>query len=197
MIDPIREHPEFAAPEDGLVEGLRAYNDDAWSELFALFHPLVYRYFRAHLLDDDAAAEGSSSVFVEATRHIHRYRGDNDGLLPWLFDMAAAMLRAERGVSRERRGRPRSHRDSRDERSAALITRLLRPAEDRTTTDPRAIRHALGSLRDDEREMILLRFSVGLPPEQVARVLRISIDETYLREARALISLQRAVRALP
>ena len=124
-----------------------------------------------------------SEVFLAAWRRVDELPGDS---LPWLLSIARGV------VSNRRRA---------DRRGVALAERLARERAgvDREPDDgfDTALLDALGSLSDDDRELLLLAAWEELSRAQVAAVLGVPRGTVAVRLHRARRRLAQALEARP
>lgn len=144
------------------------------------------RRFSAARVGDSAADDVSGEVFRIAFERRESFDANAVGALPWLYGIAANLVR------RELRGRAR--------RYAALERLSSRPApagdpllDTASRVDAQAglreLREALESLSDDERELLLLVAWEQLTPTEAAEALGIppATARTRLHRARQRI----------
>lgn len=138
----------------------------------------------------------TAEVFASAVRSIEKYSG-NRPLLAWLYGIAR-----HRVADHFRRARPR---ESLFARVSSGITGVTRDEEWRHTIealgssagDPgtRAslmdLGPALGRLTPDQREVLVLRFLVGLTTPEIATAMGKGATAIYSLEARALSRLRK------
>lgn len=131
------------------------------------------------LLPSEAVEDVTQEVFLAALRSIGRYRGDA------LFHVWLAALIRHKVADYYRHHEPE--------------TVLLDDAtEDRYATDieERAlVRIALNRLPTHYQEILLMRFAEGLPFEQIARLLNLSLEATKSRYRRAVAAIAQEMEA--
>lgn len=147
-----------ADDEQELIE--RAVSDpEAFRPLYERHAPAVHRYLRARAGNDQDAADLTQQVFLQAFRHLSRYRPKNSSFAPWLFGIA--------------RNAARDHQRRR--RSTVPLERL--GAEPATSAieleDARLdwLRRAVSQLDDNQRDLVALRFAGDLSVREIAAVL--------------------------
>ena len=164
--------------EDGwdLVERARGGDRDAFGQLFRLHHAAVFRVARArlpHALAEDAAAE----TFVRAWVALPRYRRTGAPFASWLYGIArnvvADMVR-------------RSYRtEARDELDGGVVD----PWGSRD--DHLALADALAALPEEQRQVIELKFLMGLTNDEVGAALGKKPGAVNAQQWRALRALER------
>jgi RNA polymerase sigma factor (sigma-70 family) len=163
--------------------GLRAADGDAFGELFDRHAQAIYGYCVRRTGDSSVAEDLLSIVFLEAWRRRVDARVDDGKMLPWLYGIAANVLRNQRRSIRRYR---------------AALARLPVEAAEPDFSDDAAARasataEAQGFLRDldrltsRERDVWSLVEWEGLSVAEVAAALRLSeaVVRTRLTRARA------------
>jgi RNA polymerase sigma-70 factor (ECF subfamily) len=155
-------------PVDASVDVAQAYRDLA---------PAVLGYLRLQLAAD--AEDLLGEVFAQVVRDVERFEGDHDDLRRWVFTIAH-----HRVIDHFRRLR----------RSPRLVP-LIDEHDDLDVlpnaigvVDP-ALVDALGRLTDDQRTVVVLRFVADLRLEDVAVLMRRSVDAVKALQHRALVGL--------
>jgi RNA polymerase sigma factor (sigma-70 family) len=191
--------PRDTSPTTDASLARRAANGDsrAWDEIFAAYHPYVFRYIRARTGDGEAA-DLAADVFAAAVDAIGNYRG-NRPLLAWLY-----------GIARHRVADHHRKAKRREPFIARLpgFGRLAPRSEDQTDFIPEAVRRdadpafvgdrldlqwALSKLTEVQREVITLRYFAGFRTEEIAAALGREPAAVYSLEARALARLRREI----
>jgi len=179
---------EVRSGASGLVERAAAGDASAWQELIAAYGKRVFALAYSRCRRVDEAEEVTQSVFATLAAtltgtHAGEY-AERGKFEAWLFRIAINRTRdAVRGVRR---------------RQAAMDT--LRAAGSGTHADPQppadsrlpALRRALESLPDADRDVIELRHHAGLSFRQMSDLLDEPVGTLLARHHRAL----RKIRAL-
>lgn len=163
-----------------LVERARSGEHDAFGRLFSRHHAAVFRFARSRLPDalaEDAVAE----TFARAWAALPRYRRTGVPFVAWLYgiarhvvvDMAAAGHRVE--------ARPE----------------IAQPPHDPWPggDDRLALAGALAQLPEEQRQVIELKFLVGLSNHEVGVVLGKKPGAVNTQQWRALRALQRILES--
>ena len=154
----------------------------AFRVVFDRHFAAVHRYLH-HRLGPDAADDLAAETFVRAFAARRRFRpGECDTARAWLFTIATNLMRDE-----ARRGRRRVLALGR----LAAEPPAAQPAV-RDATDP-ALAAALGALREEEREAVLLLAWGELSYEEIARVTGVRPGTVRSRLNRARARLQEAL----
>ena len=201
-------HESAESDEAQLIDAAKASSSEAWASIYTSNYRPVYRYIRARVFDDETAEDLAASVFMEAMKSIRGYSYRGRPLLAWLYRLARnivadhrARLARER-ASEEKRvvGIPRAivrglasrfRRDDGDIDSVNIALVAQSQTDPSTVADSLDLRDAIKSLTRDQREVIILRYHVGLSTHEIARVMGRAPSAVYSLAARALITLKR------
>jgi RNA polymerase sigma-70 factor (ECF subfamily) len=139
------------------------------ADAFASHEVRVFTYFRRMVGGRDVARDLTQETFVRALRNAHRYAGEAP-VEAWLLGIARnVFLEWLRKSWRER-----------------ALERADPPGSVEASDAERVdVERALARLEPEHREVLVLRFSLDLPGEEVARLLGISHDAVRQRVARA------------
>jgi RNA polymerase sigma-70 factor (ECF subfamily) len=164
----------------GAVDVEQAYRDLA---------PAVLGYLRLQLAAE--AEDLLGEVFVQVVRDVERFEGDRDDLRHWVFTIAHHRLidhfrrlrRAPRMVPlADEHDDPDVARDADWDAGRDVVHASI------GLVDP-ALVDALGRLTEDQRTVVVLRFVADLRLEDVARIMRRSVDAVKALQHRALSGL--------
>ena len=163
---------EFDEPE--LVRRAQLGSSSAFERLVLARGPQLYRYLAIRLRDDGDALDALQETLTAAWQGLPRLR-ETGKFWPWLVGIAAHKAAdAARG-----RVQP-SHRD------------LEAPGQGED--DMLEVREAVAALREHFRQVLLLRYLVGLSEEEVAEALGIRVGTVKSRSARARKALEELLR---
>ncbi|MGQ0505573.1 MAG: RNA polymerase sigma factor [Myxococcaceae bacterium] len=174
------------ADERAWVARAQAGDAGAFRELFEAHIDAVYR-FLLDLLGGDAASadEGAQETFVRAYDKLSSLR-TRDRLRPWLLGIA-------RNVSLETRRARR--RTVELEEEDGLPVETTPESELMSAQELARISAALGTLKEERRAALLLRFDHGLPYEEIARVMGWSLSKAKVEVHRARLLLRTSLGA--
>lgn len=181
--------------EADLVERARTGDQAAWRELYDQGYTPVYRYVRSRVWDEAAAEDVAAEVFVAAVKGINRYRHQGKPILAWLFGIAAhAIADHQRRVGRQHRlserlwpfrGRGTDHTTER-----AHSEMLATSGEDDRMIQSLDLAQAISGLTAPQRELMTLRYFVGLETPEIAKIMGKDVSAVYSLHARALVTLR-------
>ncbi len=158
--------------------------------LVHLHQEAVFRYAYLMLGDSTEAEDVAQETFVRAFRAFHRFDASRP-LRPWLAQIARNLARnrwrsVKRALRAEERWKDELRLDIRSGRSEAVDAAQLAAGE---------LRRALQGLREQDRQVIYLRFFLGLSVEETGMALALPSGTVKSRLNRALDRLRAQVRA--
>jgi RNA polymerase sigma-70 factor (ECF subfamily) len=170
----------------GWLDRARGLDPVAWDRLYQLAFPQVYRYVAARVGSVAEAEDITEEVFLGALQTVAGLRAtDEIGFLAWLFQIARYKIADH--LRRQYR-RPTEPLDPELEVSDPAPT----PEDEVLAHDEaRAVRDALAELTDEQREVILMKFSLGYDNARVATALGKSPGAINQLQHRALGALKR------
>ena len=166
-------------PDEELAQLARGGDRLAFDVLCDRYLPVVYNRLRA-LLPPEAVDDVTQEVFVAAVRAIRRYRATAT-FRTWI----SAIARHKVADFYRARGR--------QPRTVELDPDINDVAEGTAWQEQLLVRMALQRLPEPYQEVLLLRFAEGLPFQDVADVLGISLEATKSRYRRAMTAMAEAL----
>jgi RNA polymerase sigma-70 factor (ECF subfamily) len=159
-------------PVARLVERSAGGDKDAYGQIFRLHHDAILRFVRLHLggEGDDVASE----VFVRAWIGLNRYQRSGVPFAAWLHGIARQVVADE--LSRRSRTQPQ----------AEMPESLAHWAED----DRLALVEAISKLPTEHRQLIEMKFFMGLRNPHVAAVMNTTATAVNVRQWQALAALR-------
>jgi len=158
--------------ERELVGKARDGDRDAFGQLFCAHHGAIFRLARASL--GDGAEDIASETFVRAWAALPRYRDTGAPFVAWLYGIARHIVVDEL----RRRARVQPHED--------IDTGTFEhPSDDRLT-----LAAALGDLPDEQRQILELKFFLGLTNAEVGAALGTTPGAINTKQWRALQALR-------
>ena len=166
------------------VESARRGEARGWDLLFDRFHPVVRRYAMARVGDAHAADEVAQEVFVAAVTAIGRLRDRSEPATEAWF------LRITRHKLADR-----ARRLARDGRRLPAEVTVADPAEVVSQRlDASAVRLAMETLTEDQRDVLVRRFVLDQSLEEVATATRRPVGAVKSLQHRALAALARYMK---
>ena len=163
---------EVVELEQRLVERAQDGDRDAFGDLYRIHRPGVFRLTRFYL--GAGAEDAVSETFVRAWAALPRYRRTGAPFASWLHAIARHVAMDE--LRKSGRSEPR------DELPDAGVEPM--------TAERLALSQALECLPTEQRQVIELKFLVGLTNPEVARALNSTPGAVNSRQWRALAALR-------
>ena len=151
--------------------------------LYERYHPRIYRYLRAHLRNDEDAADLTQQVLFQIWMKIGTYQPERGSLTAWVFRIAHHRLvdsyrAAGSAIAWEPLGEITITQHDPEEMIIAAETLAW-------------VQTLLDALSDEERELLALRFAARLQLSEIAAVIGKSEEATRKQLARLLQRLHR------
>ncbi len=175
--------------ESELVSRAKARSPEAWAEIYDRNYRKLFRYLNARLGDHQTAEDLTSAVFVEALKGIDSYVSRGRPLLAWLYRIAHNVLNYHYRSSFRRAAREGGQ--GRTSKEAAGLGRAREANDPQFLVEGWDLRSAVMRLSEDQREVIILRYFVGLTSPEAARVLGKGERAVYSLQTRAIKALRR------
>ena len=188
--------------EADLVDRAKARSPAAWTEIYQSHYGAIFRYIKARVFDEATAEDLAASVFVGALKGIDSYRYQGRPLLAWLYRIARNVVASYQretltqqegsGLTRRlishlmRRPQPGEHHTG----GQAEIATSSGEGDPATMIDRLDLRDAIVRLPANQREVVILRFIVGLNAQEVAAVMDKGTAAVYSLQARAILALR-------
>ena len=170
-----QEHPSAETSDESLMLGFQRGSAEAFTELFARYRGPIYGFFRRRLTDASRAEELCQETFIAILRGAARYEL-RATFRTYLYAIAMKQLFAER------------RRSARSEQNIVDPPDLQTPAAD---TDAAIwVRHAIGQLEPDHRDVLLLREYEELSYEEIGALLHLPVNTVRSRLFRARMALR-------
>ena len=174
------QHDPHDLSDEHLASQARAGEREAFEILCDRYLPQVYNRLRARL-PPEAVEDVTQEVFMAALTGIKRYRR-RSSFRTWIMAIARHKIA---GYYRSRERRPEE---------IALAAADSNPGQGAQGWNERVwVREALAQLPEHYQEILLLRFAEGLPFQQIADVLEISLEAAKSRYRRAVQAMAQAL----
>jgi RNA polymerase sigma-70 factor (ECF subfamily) len=161
--------------ERDLVGMAREGDQDAFGELFLAHHGAIYRLARATL--GDSAEDVASETFVRAWTAPPKYQDTGAPFVAWLYGIARHLVVDE--LRRRSRAEPRAIVDN--------------GHVEHSHDDRLALVAALDGLPDEQRQILELKFFIGLTNDEVGAALGKTPGAVNAQQWRALQSLRKMI----
>lgn len=168
------------------LDGLRALDPEAITDVHNRLYPAIYRYFRYRLGIDEIAEDLTAEVFVRLLEALHTGRGPDSNLRGWLMGMAAHMAN-----------------DYYRKHYARSYVELSEDVETDHADDPhsivenlegcRLVQASMKNLTEQQQQVLALRFGSGYSLEETAEVMGKKPNAIKALQYRALEALRRVL----
>lgn len=164
--------------------------EGAWRELIGLYGRRVFAMAKSRCRRDDLAEEITQSVFVTiATKLAQGAYTEQGRFESWLFRVTMNRVRDE-----VRRVRRHARVTDPAEFAATVGPEAARAGAD--SNELAALREAMGSLADADREVVELRHHGGLSFKQIAETLEEPLGTVLARHHRALRKIKECIEGM-
>lgn len=176
-------------------------NDDAWQRMVEVYSPLIHAWLRRYTLRDQDIEDLAQEVLSIVVRKLPEFerRPQVGSFRRWLRSIAVNCLR---DFWRAQRYRPRTTGEhgfgevlDQLEDSQSALSKLWDKEHDEHVT-----RHLLEKIRPRFEERTWLAFEQvalqGMPPDDVARDLGMSVNAVFIAKSRVLHQLRQEGRGL-
>jgi RNA polymerase sigma-70 factor (ECF subfamily) len=175
---------EALADDERLARLARAHDHATWAILFDRYYPVLCRYAYARLGSAAEAEDVASQAFLKAYEAIGRYEYRRRPLLAWLYTICRNLTNRRR-----RSSWPRSISIGLEQADDA--------AEDTCGIDfanRLDLMEAVLKLKEQQRDVVLLRFSLGMSLRETASVLNTTETAVHSLQTRALANLRLSLK---
>ncbi len=146
-------------PVDRLVDRAREGDAEAFGELYRMYHGAIYRAVRHRLGGTEGVEDAVAETFVRAWAALPRYRRRGVPFVAWLYGIARHVALDE--IARRRRVWPVAEASDRPAAGGA-------GGEEDDRVD---LSRALARLPEEQRQVLEMRFFLGLSNAEVGAVL--------------------------
>jgi RNA polymerase sigma-70 factor (ECF subfamily) len=172
--------------EQKLIRAAQKGDESAVADLYNAYADKIYRYFFYRVDSREVAEDLASEVFLRFVEGLAAYQDRNVPLLAWLYQIAHARL-----VDHYRQ-KPTLSTDENYESLEFSIEDDM-DSELMITYQQEKVQTALRNLKDDQRQVLVLRFIEGYNLQQTAEALGKTIGAIKVIQYRALQSLNRTL----
>jgi RNA polymerase sigma-70 factor (ECF subfamily) len=190
----------FDRYEAELVERAKTRSPEAWTHIYTQNYAAIYRYVNARVFEKETTEDLASTVFLGAIKGIDSYKYRGQPILGWLYRIARNVVSNHQRQLLGRRGdAPRQFIRSLFGKAGTQGGSALEDVIDvpSSSEEPALLvqrmdlRDALAKLTESQREIVILRFFVGLKTPEIAAVIGKEPGAVYSLEARALGALRK------
>jgi RNA polymerase sigma-70 factor (ECF subfamily) len=173
--------------EADLIRRARRGEAPAWEALVRAHGEPAFRLAYLILGDAADAEDAAQETFIRAYTALDRF-DETRPLRPWLLSIAANLARnRRRGLGRYWAALQRAFRENPEPYHP--------PPERAEAADARRLREAVARLRPDGRDIVYIRYFLGLSEAETAAALGIPAGTAKSRLSRSLTQLRRIIEA--
>ncbi|MGE0464183.1 MAG: sigma-70 family RNA polymerase sigma factor [Vicinamibacterales bacterium] len=194
--DSLQGRAAVSRTDDELLAGARTGDPAALEALLVRYQPHLYRFGLRMCRNEDDASDVAQESLMAMARSVRDFRGDA-AVTTWLYTIVRRFC-----ASRRRRGKfAPIHEESLDAPGSVVIEHLAdpKPGPEKAAADGEinaALTTAIDALEPGQREVLILRDVEGLPAQEVAAILGISVDAVKSRLHRARVAVRQRVAPL-
>jgi RNA polymerase sigma-70 factor (ECF subfamily) len=163
-------------------------DEDALSELHEVFYPVVYRFVRFRLEDEQLVEDITSEVFLRLLDALRQERKSVRDVRGWLLGTASNLVYDHlRRKYRHPIEELEQHEDLPDELHPEMIVESAMANQ--------VVRQCVRELTEDQQKVLSLRFSQGMSVGETARIIHKSVNAVKVLQYRALSTLRRMLES--
>lgn len=170
--------------QDNLLERARKLDNDALAELHDQLYPIVYRYVRFRIDDDQVCEDLTSEVFLRFLNSLRQKGRNIEDARAWMLGTASNLIH---DYYRVKYRRPVENIENHE--------MLLSQQNTESTIEHRAtlgeVSQALQRLTPDQQNVLALRFSQEFSLDETAKIVGKSVNAVKVLQFRALAALRR------
>ena len=192
---PARDGADSATDGD-LLAAARQGDAAALEALLIRYQPHLYRFGLRMCGNEDDAGDVAQQSLISMARSLPDFRGESS-VSSWLYAIARSFC-----IKKRRRGKFAPPREESLDSSGGDAARHLvdpAPSPEQAAANQelhRALIRAIDKLDRPQREVLVLRDVEGLPAQEVAQVLRVSVDAVKSRLHRARLAVRQTLAPL-
>ena len=168
-----------------LLQRARSLDQDALAEVHNRYYDSIYRYIAFRVNDAPTAEDLTSEVFLRLLNALRDKSAPQNTLRGWLFGVASRVLK-EHYRSKKRDGFTMLHEDipSTEHSLDRQVDAILRDEN---------LQAVMGSLTEDQQNVLALRFGFGMPVQEVADTMGKSEGSIKMLQARAIAAISQRI----
>ena len=164
----------------------QAKNGDvqAIGALYDQYHALIFRYIWSRIPERQLAEDLTGETFMRMVKNLSAYEIRNVPFSAWLYQIARNLIIDHHRQKRNFMSIPLDDTDkmqSKEHPPDTIVEKQM---------DIERLREALTKLHENQREVVILRFLVGLPLQEVALTLNRSVASVKSLQHRGLHTLR-------
>lgn len=176
----VHSEPQLSG-EIQLIVQAKSGDSEAFGRLYDAYIERVYQYVFFRVSDDITAEDLTSQVFLKAWENLESYKPNGSPFVAWLYTIARNLVvdhyRSQKEVL------------SLDDLAAIESGEETLDEQAELQSDLRAMRDSLRQLTEDQQQVLILKFIVGLSNESIAKVMNRQEGAVRALQMRALQAL--------
>ncbi len=181
---PNSEMKRMLPRESRLMERAILGDGEAFAGLYDAYVDRIYRFVYMYVEDKQAAEDITSETFLKAWEKITQFEMRGLPLGVWLFRIARNAV-----MDYYRKHRTTMPLILHEAAAPDLVLNAAEEAE--TRLESQRVRAALHQLTEDQRQVLILKFTEGLSTEEVAQVMGRRVGAIRALQMRGLQALQK------
>lgn len=171
--------------ERNLISRATGGEAEAFGRLYDHYMPMIYRFILLRVAEREEAEDLTHQVFLKAWQKIGGYSEKGLPFSSWLYRIARNSV-----IDHYRRTKPTANLED-EENSEELISKpdILDKLD--LKSDAKRAFKAINTLKDSEKEVIIMRFIDDLPIKEVAEAIGKTEGAVKLAQHRALNKLRK------
>lgn len=182
-----RELPLFGIELDDTLKRARNLDANALAQIHDRYYPVIYRYVRYRLENEQVCEDITSEVFLRLLDALHQKRGPNQSLRGWLFGTASNLVNDH---LRHQYARPVE--ELKDYLEIGRTGDSNSPEQFMDDSLKRQeVQRAIQKLTNEQQHVLALRFAEQRSLDETAKIIGKSVSAIKALQFRALVSLRR------
>jgi RNA polymerase sigma-70 factor (ECF subfamily) len=182
-VNPIYHHTEDRLKEELKWVQFAKEDPRGFEPLYNKYYEQIFRYIYQRMDDKELAFDVTSQVFLKALNNIHRYEYRGVPFASWLYRIAKSELY-------------QSFRDKKARRTVNVesmhIFEMIEDfEEDRTEENRKILLDAIKTLKEDEVQMVEMRFFEKRSFREIGEILEITENNAKVKAHRVIKKLRK------
>lgn len=177
--------PDIEQDEIALISSAIEGDVDAFGHLYTLHIDAIYRYIYFRIGEASEAEDLTEQVFLNAWEALPGYKHMGNPFTSWLYRIAHNAVVDYYRLSKTRANIISKYQQDKEDHSEKNALQQVIDNEEMTN-----LARAISRLKEDQQQVIILRFMEGYSHKEVAQVLDKKEGACRMIQYRALVNLQ-------
>lgn len=182
-VNPMYHHTNDKLQEELSIIVAAKQDPERFGPLYEKYHEQIFRYIYQRIDDHELAFDVTSQVFIKALSNLHKYEYRGVPFSSWLYRIAKSEL--------YQAFRDRKARRTVNVESMHLFEMIEEMDEEDNTGSKRKLFQCLSLLKENDLQMIELRYFEKRSYREIGEILDISENNAKVRSFRALERLKK------